>query len=243
MKESRHILGDFNCDMLPKRLARVSKELMQPLNMYQFDQLIKEPTHISEHSSTTIGLAFTNDAEKIIKPGVLQCSISNHSLIFLTRRAKKLRSPSKNIQYRDFIRYSSENFAADLHEASWEKVDTSLTVDEEWTAFAETLNATADKHAPLATKRVSAESLPWLTCEIRELMRKCDFHHKWAQKRKATEEWVKYKELRNKTTRLIRNAKQDYHSNLIEEIKKDSSKLWKRSTTESLETDSGVIES
>ena len=47
--------------MLPRRL---SKELMQLLNMYQFDQLIEEPTHIPEHSSTTIDLAFTNDAEK-----------------------------------------------------------------------------------------------------------------------------------------------------------------------------------
>lgn len=91
VKESRHsvILGDFNCDMLPKRLSRISKELMQLINMYQFDQLIKEPTHISKHSSTTIDLAFTNDAEKIIKSGVLQCSIRDHSLIFLTRRDKK----------------------------------------------------------------------------------------------------------------------------------------------------------
>ena len=110
------ILVDFNCDMLPKRLPRISKELMQLLNMYQFDQLIKEPTHISEYSSTTIDLAFTNDAEKIVKLGVLQCSISDHSLIFLTRRAKKLRSPGKN--YRNFKHYSCENFVADLHEAS-----------------------------------------------------------------------------------------------------------------------------
>ena len=84
-------------------------------------------------------------------------------------------------------------------------------------------------------------------------MRKRDFHHKRAQKQKSTEEWVKYKELRNKTTRLIRNAEQDYNSNLIEENKKNLSKLWKTlksviatksktSTTESLETDSSVIQ-
>ena len=133
------ILGDFNCDMLPRRLSRTSRELMQLLNMYQFDQLIEEPTHISEHSSTSIDLAFTNDTEKIIKSGVIQCSISDHSLIFLIRREKKLRSPGKSIEYRDFKRYSSENFAADIHEASSEKVHTSLTVDEAWNAFAETL--------------------------------------------------------------------------------------------------------
>ena len=97
-----------------------------------------------------------------------------------------------------------------------------------------------------------AESLPWLTCEIRELMGKRDFQHKRAQKQKTTEEWIKYKELRNKTTSLIGNAKQDYYSNLIEENKKDPSKLRKTlksviatkkmSTFESLETDSGVIQ-
>ena len=140
-----------------------------------------------------------------------------------------------------------------MHEASWEKVYTSLTVDEAWNAFADTLNTTAEKHAPLATKRVRAESLPWLTCEIRELMRKLDFHHKRAQKQKSSDEWIKYKELRNKTTRLIRNAKQDYYSNLIEENKKKSSKSWKTlksvictkyktSTIGSIETDGDVIQ-
>ena len=141
-----------------------------------------------------------------------------------------------------------------MHEASWEKVYTSLTVDEAWNAFADTLNnATANKHAPLATKRVLAESLPWLTCEIRELMRKRDFDHKRAQKQKSSDEWIKYKELRNKTTRLIRNAKQDYYSNLIEENKKKSSKSWKTlksvictkyktSTIGSIETDGDVIQ-
>ena len=37
---------------------------MQLLNMYQFDQRIKEPTHITEQSSSSIDLTFTNDAEK-----------------------------------------------------------------------------------------------------------------------------------------------------------------------------------
>ena len=83
-------------------------------------------------------------------------------------------------------------------------------------------------------------------------MRKCYFHQKRAQKQKTTEEWVKYKKLQNKTTSLIRNAKQDYYSNLIEENKKDLSKLWKTlksviatkkmSTVESLENGSVVIQ-
>ena len=91
------ILGDFYCDMLSKRLPKISKELLQLFNVYQFNQLIKAPTHTTKHSFTTIDVAFATDIEKIIKSGVLQCSVSDHLLIFLTRRVKKLRGPSKNI--------------------------------------------------------------------------------------------------------------------------------------------------
>lgn len=81
-----HKIAHLNIRSLPKHLNEF--KILK-------DQLIKKPTHISKHSSTTIDLAFTNDPEKIIKSGVLQCSISDHSLIFLTRRAKKLRNPGK----------------------------------------------------------------------------------------------------------------------------------------------------
>ena len=55
------ILGDFNCDMLSKRLSKNSKELLQLFNMYQFNQFIKAPTYTTEHSFTTIDLAFAAD--------------------------------------------------------------------------------------------------------------------------------------------------------------------------------------
>jgi hypothetical protein len=81
-----------------------------------------------------------------------------------------------------------------------------------------------ENHAPLQSRRVRAESLPWIIFDIRTLMRKRNFHHKKAQKTKSTDEWDKYRELRNKTTRLIRDAKQDFYSNTINENKSDLAK-------------------
>ena len=40
-------------------------------------------------------------------------------------------------------------------------------------------------------------------------------------------DWTKYKESRNKTTRLIRESKRSYYSEVINANKKDSGKLWK----------------
>ena len=72
-----------------------------------------------------------------------------------------------------------------------------------------------------------ATSLPWLTSDIRTMMRRRDFHHKRAQKTKAEHDWITYRDLRNRTARLIRDSKRDYYSYIINENKKDSAKLWK----------------
>ena len=209
--------------------VRTYRNLCQLFSAYQLTQLIKSPTRITEHSSTLIDLALVTYTEKIIESGVVQCSISDHSLIFLIRRARKPRKTFKNIQFRNFKNYSSERFVADLHSASWEGVDKSLTVNEAWNVFKSKLINLIENHAPLQSRRVRAESLPWVTFDIRTLMRKRNFHHKRAQKTKSTDDWDKYRELRlrNKTTRLIRDAKRDFYSNTINENKSDSAKLWK----------------
>ena len=58
-------------------------------------------------------------------------------------------------------------------------------------------------------------------------MRKRDFHHRRAQKTKTDNDWIIYKDLRNKTTHLIRESKRSYYSNVINANKKDQGKLWK----------------
>ena len=58
-------------------------------------------------------------------------------------------------------------------------------------------------------------------------MRTRDYHHKRAQKTKDPLDWSVYRDLRNKTTKLIRDSKRDYCSDVIDTNKKDSGKLWK----------------
>ena len=58
-------------------------------------------------------------------------------------------------------------------------------------------------------------------------MRSRDFHHKRAQKTQADREWRAYRDLRNKTTSLIRKSKRECYSHVINANKKNSGKLWK----------------
>ena len=154
--------GDFNQDLLSRRLSTDARDLKKLFSSFQFTQ---DPTRITATSQTLIDHIYTSDTDKIIASGVSQCSISDHSFIFLTRRSKKIRSPAKVIYYRNFKSYSMENVQVDLQAASWDLVDTSPNVDEAWNAFIITLENVIDRHVPLCTKRMRAPTLPWLTSD------------------------------------------------------------------------------
>ena len=46
-----------------------------------------------------------------------------------------------------------------------------------------------DKHAPIVTRRVRGKSLPWLTPEIKNLMREREYQHKKAIKTNNEVHW------------------------------------------------------
>ena len=69
--------------MLPRKLSADTRDLRQLFNACQVTQLIKSPTRITSNTSTLIDFALATDVEKIVASGVLQCPISEHSLIYL----------------------------------------------------------------------------------------------------------------------------------------------------------------
>ncbi len=76
------ILGDINCDLLHKDLDHKTKELKFITYLYQYKQLINEPTRETENSKSLIDHFYTNRKENIMLAGVSKISISDmHYLI------------------------------------------------------------------------------------------------------------------------------------------------------------------
>ena len=198
------IFGDLNCDLAAKKLSADTKELCMLFKVYQYIQLIKEPKRIVERSSTLLDLAFTTDQGKISDSGFLECSISDHSLVYIIRKARPPRGPIKPIKCRSYKNYSTPNFVRDLYSASWDLIHTSLTVDEAWTTFKDTFITIADQHAPTRTRRVRSNTLPWMTDHIRSLITQRNFRHKKAQKTGSSYDWQEYRSLRNRITVTIK---------------------------------------
>jgi len=105
-------------------------------------------------------------------------------------------------------------------------MDTFEDVNDKWhywkTLFLEVVN----KHIPLRKVRMKATSLPWITQEIRALMRTRNYFCSKAKSSGRNEDWVMYRRLRNHVTARLRMAKLLYFESLSEESRRNPRKLW-----------------
>ena len=53
---------------------------------------MKHPTRITCHTSTLIGHIITNCEEKVTQCGVIDTSLSDHQLIFYTKKIKRVKN-------------------------------------------------------------------------------------------------------------------------------------------------------
>ena len=78
------MLDTLGLEPLEKR-KRISRLLTLYKMIHGF--VDREPPRVTSVSNTLIDLGITNSPEKVTKLGVIHLGISDHSLVFLTRKA------------------------------------------------------------------------------------------------------------------------------------------------------------
>ena len=101
-----YLLGDFNINIFlngkdilnGKRSTTSQGSVHTIINTYKefcqihsLKQLITCPTRVTCNTSTLIDHILTNSTEKIFQSGVIDSGISDHQLIFCTRKAKRVK--------------------------------------------------------------------------------------------------------------------------------------------------------
>ena len=171
------IMGDTNCDFLNPSNNN-TKNLKRILNSFELTQLIKEPTRTTATTKTIIDHIITNKPNMVSNSGVISCGISDHDAVFIERnvRAPKLKVPPKILNVRNFKRFDSVSFQADIKGIPMERIrSVSGDVNEMWhwwkTFFLDILN----KHAPVAKIKVKGNHLPYVTSELKSMIRQRDY--------------------------------------------------------------------
>ena len=222
------IMGDLNCDILKSPCESHTRKLQFLSSLYQFDQLIDEPTRITGTSATLIDLILTNKEENISKSGVIHLGLSDHSMIFAIRKHCIPKSREKVKHIRNFKNFNANDFLTDLSQMPWENIAQHDNSNVCWQVWKSLYLQVLDRHAPLRRMRTRGNSLPWISSDIKGIMRSRDFHKIKAVRYNSQSHWTKYKELRNKVNAELIKAKRNYFCNKIEDCaqSKDIKQSW-----------------
>ena len=153
------ILGDINCDLLDNNPTSLISELKFITNLYQYEQLIKEPTRITKDTSTLIDHFYTTNSNLIISSGVTAMTISDHYLIYGIRKFKTFKQAPKFIEYRDFKHFNQQNFLWNLASLSTLNLIHS-DPNKSWISWKNKFLETVNMHAPLKRRKVSNKQIP-----------------------------------------------------------------------------------
>lgn len=224
------LIGDFNCDWSQVNNGNAkpqTNKLFEIAKIFQFEQMIKEPTRITENSKTLIDLAFTNKPEIVINSGVVHLGISDHSLIFIQRKFSIPRKEPKIIKTRQFKYYNANAFKFDLAMNLQMLSETARDPNVMWEEWKNIFLLVADMHAPQITRKVRSEYAMWITDNIKRTMYHRDFLKKKAVKTGSKQFHDAYTKTRNELNRLIKKTKATYFTNTLNNCGKNSKEMWK----------------
>ncbi len=165
--------------MLIGMTKRAEKNLKQITDQYNLSQLVQEPTRIIKSSKTRIDLIFTNKAERINKTFNYLTGISDHNIIFFSRKLTKHRLGSP-VRLKTCINSIPNNqqqsFAAALKRLDWRDISQCKDIEIGCNMFLTKINEVVESFTTRNSRRKRKEaSLPWIDDECRSLLKRRDW--------------------------------------------------------------------
>ena len=226
------ILGDFNNDMLN---AAKSRNLQDLIMTFGFSQLIDEPTHYTENSSSLIDIILVNNTNNVLISEVCDPFIPDliryHCPVaVLLKFVKPKQKPFKRKIWK-YDQGDYPHYRQMLSETDWDGV-----LSGELDSVADTITSTilqaASISIPNKVATIRPTDPPWMHNEIRVLIRQRKRIHKKAKKNNNAQFWSKYRKIRNKVVKVIRSSKINYEKRISELLRNKTTNIktwWKLS--------------
>ena len=222
-----YILGDLNINYNDVSSPAV-KNYRDVLLLHNFHQLISTPTRVTTTTSTVIDHILCNSKEHVCQSGTLDLGISDHMVIFCTRKLVKCSVSFNNIvKVRSMKNYDQDTYTTMLNNVNWNCILKMNDVDLAWSKFREMFCEIIDHIAPEKTVRVKTRTEPWMSGEIIEMINNRDKLFAMYRKNRTDEDrYRNYCHLRNLVQRTVKAAKAEYFENQIKVNENNPKKLW-----------------
>lgn len=223
------ILGDFNIDYSDPD-SNLGNRLQIFEDIYQFKQLITNPTRETINSSTIIDHIFTNTIHKHSASGIVKTTLSDHYMIYTIFKATKQPKQERIIQLRNYKNFNESLFIHDLIKAyslHLSHIENITSVTELWDLWKIIFLSISNKHAPVRYVKMKNRNNPWITRDIINLIYTRDKIYQKACNTKDPQTFNLYRKIRNKITQQIKQEERKYYMHRINTNKNNPKQLWK----------------
>ena len=202
-----------------------SVKFMDLLVSTRLVQHVNTPTHQRGH---ILDLIITREVDSLVhKPPISDCLLSDHCTVLCNLSLLKPSLTVKEISYRKLKAIRLEAFKDDL-ELSDLCRNTPQNLDDLVACYNSTLTSILDKHAPLITKTVTVRGqVPWFNDDIKNAKQQRRKHErKWRMSGLESDRRV-FTLMRNRTTKLMENARRVYYADFFSDNNTDQRRLFK----------------
>ena len=181
-------------------------------------QLLTLPTHITKTSTSLLDHVLTNSADRVSQFGVVDTGLSDHQLIYCTRKITRTKTNvHKYIKTRSLKNYSQTLFLDKLRKINFADYSNFKDINNAYSDFTEKVTSVIDEIAPIKEIRVKNNSQDWFDAEINEEIERRDKSLAKFKKSRLHSDNESYKKAHNKVQRMIKNKKKNF---LLENLMK-----------------------
>ena len=201
------ITGDLNENLLNERNNKLNTILQQN----GLSQAITDPTFFCELSSSLLDIISTNDPESLlyteVGENILEANIRYHCPVSGILNISK---PPNKFFSRKIWNYNNGNvdqYRTDLEVVDWDTILSKNDINDIVSEITETILNVAEKNIPRKTVKIRSQDPPWMTSNIKKLIRRRKRFHKKAKIKDTTESWERFRKARNECVNTIKLAK------------------------------------
>ena len=170
------VLGDFNAksnNWCKSDITSLEGSKVDTIaNSYGLNQLIQEPTHLLNSSSSCIDLIFTSQPNLVMESGIHSSLHSNchHQIVFAKFNLGIFYPPpyERTVEY--YERANTELIKRAIDQFDWVRALSNVNVDEKGYFFTKTLPNIIQNFIPHETITCDDRDPPWINKEIKKLM-------------------------------------------------------------------------
>ncbi|KAK3909441.1 RNA-directed DNA polymerase from mobile element jockey [Frankliniella fusca] len=196
------------------------------LNLCNLQAVPHQATYHTSNCNSILDVISSNCPEQLLTYGQTPAAgFSAHDCIFAIFDLSVPSHVKQKITFRNFKRICVESLLVDVEQAPWSQVYKESSIDNKVNEFNMILEGLMDQHAPEQNKLMKENYAPWMSNDIRRLLKERDKLRRKYNSTKCPVDFEKFRTVRNKVKQNIRNAKTKYYYDKFSEGK-DSRSLW-----------------